>query len=204
MPIADEIEPLIATLKKVASHLKAMGVPFALAGSWAVYARGGQPFDHDVDFLIKESDADAVLTSLTKAGFRREVPPEGWLVKVYDEDRLVDLIYAPVQRPVTDETLADVEVLPVHAVHMPVLSATQLMVHKMLTWSPHACDFARGLPMARSLREQIDWPRVYRETADSPFAYAFLVLLDRLEIISLAAASGAAGGRRVQLKEVAG
>ncbi len=204
MPIADEIEPLIATLKKVASHLKEIGVPFALAGSWAVYARGGQPFDHDVDFLIKESDAETVLTSLTEAGLRGEVPPEGWLVKVYDEDRLVDLIYAPVQRPVTDETLTDVDIIPVHAVHMPVLSATQLMIHKMLTWTPHYCDFTRGLPMARSLREQIDWARVYRETADSPFAYAFLVLLDRLEIISLAEASGAAGGRRVQLKEVAG
>ncbi len=41
----------------------------------------------------------------------------------------------------------------------------------------------RGLPLARSLREQIDWERVRKETAHSPYAEAFLVLLDRLEVV---------------------
>jgi hypothetical protein len=203
MPLPEDKQPLVGTLKRVAYQLKLIGVPFALAGSFAVYARGGQPVDHDVDFLIREQDANLVLSSLVEAGFRGEVPPEGWLVKVYDGDHLVDLIYNPVQRPVTDETLADVDVLSVNAVHMPVLSATQLMIHKVLTWSTHNCDFSRGLPVARSLREQIDWARVYRETAHSPFAYAFLVLLDRLDVISLASASGAGTPRtRAQLKGV--
>jgi hypothetical protein len=190
MPLSEDMQPLMATLKKVAYQLKQLGVPFALAGSFAVYARGGQPVDHDVDFLIMAEDADRVLTALVEAGFRAEVPPEGWLVKVFEEDRLVDLIYMPVQRPVTAETLADVDVLPVGAVHMPVLSASQLMIHKMLTWTTHNCDFSRGLPVARSLREQIDWARVQRETAHSPFARAFMVLLDGLDVISLAEISG--------------
>jgi len=203
MPLPEDKQPLIGTLKRVAYQLKQIGVPFALAGSFAVYARGGQPCDHDVDFLIREQDAELVLRSLVKAGFRAEVPPEGWLVKVYEEDQLVDLIYTPVQRPVTDETLADVDVLSVNAVHMPVLSATELMIHKVLTWSTHYCDFSRGLPVARSLREQIDWARVYRESAHSPFAYAFLVLLDRLEVISLADVTSVGTSRnRGQLKEV--
>jgi len=188
-PVPEDRQPLIATLKRVAYHLKQIGVPFALAGSFAVYARGGQPVDHDVDFLIREEDASTVLAALVDVGFRGEVPPEGWLVKVYEGDQLVDLIYTPVQRPVTDETLVDVDILAVNAVHMPVLSATELMIHKVLTWSTHNCDYARGLPVARSLREQIDWGRVYRETIHSPFAYAFLVLLDRLEVISLAEAA---------------
>lgn len=192
MPLPEDKQPLIATLKRVAYQLKQLGVPFALAGSFAVYARGGQPCDHDVDFIIRREDAEKVLTGLVEAGFRAEVPPEGWLVKVFEDDRLVDLIYTPVQRPVTDETLADVDILSVNAVHMPVLSATELMIHKLLTWSTHYCDFARGLPLARSLREQIDWARVRRETAHSPFARAFLVLLDGLEVVSLSELEGAA------------
>ena len=64
-----------------------------------------------------------------------------------------------------------------------MLSATQLMVHKLLSYSQHYCDFARGLPLARSLREQIDWDRVRKETAHSPYAEAFLVLLDRLDVV---------------------
>ena len=35
---------------------------------------------------------------------------------------------------------------------------------------------------ARSLREQVDWSRVARETADNDFAAALLFLLDRLDI----------------------
>jgi hypothetical protein len=185
MPIPEDRQPLITTLKKVAYHLKETGLPFCLAGSFAVYARGGESVDHDIDFLIKAEDAERILTALAEVGFRAEVPPEGWLVKVFDEDRLVDLIFQPVQRPVTDSTLADTDIIAVNAVHMPVLSASELMIHKMLTWSAHHCDYARGLPVARSLREQIDWDRVQRETAHSPYARAFLVLIDLLGVISL-------------------
>jgi hypothetical protein len=204
MPLSEEQQPLIHTLKRVAYHLKQTGIPFALAGSFAVYARGGGACDHDVDFLIKQEDADRVLAALAEIGFRTEVPPEGWLVKVYDEeDHLVDLIFSPVQRPVTDETLADTDVLPVNACHMPVLSATELMIHKLLSMGPHYCDLAKALPVARSMREQIDWSRVERETAHSPYAQAFMVLLDRLNVMSLVEVSSATP-RRAKLKEVMG
>ena len=185
MAVPEDSQPLIATLKRAAHQLKSCEIPFCLAGGFAVYARGGESVDHDIDFLIKEEDAERALSALKAIGFRTEVPPEGWLVKAYDDDRLIDMIYAPVQRPVTDKTLADTDEIAVNAAHMQVLSATELMVHKMLTWSAHYCDFARGLPVARSLREQIDWTRVYRETIHSPYAHAFLVLIDRLEVIDL-------------------
>jgi hypothetical protein len=193
MALSEDRQPLIATLKKAAFHLKDAGIPFCLAGSFAVYARGGESVDHDIDFLVKREDAERVLTALAEVGFRGEVPPEGWLVKAWDTtehgDLLIDFIFCPVQRPVTDATLRDTDVIAVNACHMPVLSATVLMIHKVLTWSAHHCDYARGLPVARTLREQIDWPRVYRETAHSPYAHAFLFLIDRLGVMSLAEAS---------------
>ena len=174
---------LATSLKRVAATLKAADIPFALGGSFAVYAHGGHSSDHDVDFLIREQDKDQALAELAKVGFRTEQPPEDWLVKVYEEDRMVDLIYRPVESPVTDETLRDTERISVEAIYMPVLSATQLMIHKLLSYSQHYCDFATGLPVARSLREKIDWERVSRETAKSPYAEAFLVLLDRLDVV---------------------
>jgi len=187
MAIPEDDQPLIGTLKRAANQLKVSEVPFCLAGGFAVYARGGESVDHDIDFLIKQEDAERALSALKEIGFRTVVPPEGWLVKAFDEDRLIDMIYSPVQRPVTDETLADTDEIAVNACHMPVLSATELMIHKMLSWTAHYCDFARGLPVARSLREQIDWRRVYRECMPSPYGHAFLVLIDRLEVISLEA-----------------
>lgn len=176
-------EGLAITLKRVASTLKAADIPFALGGSFAVYARGGYSSDHDVDFLLREQDKDRALQELAAVGFTTEQPPEDWLVKVFDEGRMVDLIYRPVESPVTEETLHDTDQISVEAIYMPVLSASQLMIHKLLSYSQHYCDFATGLPVARSLREQIDWPRVRRETTKSPYAEAFLVLLDRLDVV---------------------
>ena len=178
-------EGLATTLKRVAAVLKQAEIPFALGGSFAVYAHGGHSSDHDVDFLIREQDKERALEELAAVGFEVEQPPEDWLVKVYDDGRMVDLIYRPVETPVTDATLADSVVRPVEAIAMPVLSATQLMIHKLMSYTQHYCDFATGLPVARSLREQIDWERVRRETRQSPYAEAFLVLLDRLDVVPL-------------------
>ncbi|WBB54765.1 nucleotidyltransferase [Verrucosispora sp. WMMD573] len=187
-------ETLLHTLKKVAAVLKQSEIPFALGGSFAVYAHGGHSSEHDVDFLIRESDVEAALEALGQAGFTAERPPEDWLVKVYDGGRMVDLIHRPVETPVTEETFTDTVVRPVDAIHMPVLSATQLMVHKLLSFSQHYCDFARGLPLARSLREQIDWERVRKETQHSPYAESFLVLLDRLDVVPHSGTTDGKGG----------
>src|SRR3954447_20641293 len=176
-------EGLATTLKRVAAALKQAQIPFALAGSFAVYAHGGHSSDHDVDFLIREEDKDRTLEELCGVGFEVEQPPEDWLGKGYDDGRLGDLIYRPVESPVTDETLNDSELLPVEAITMPVASASQLMIHKLLSYTQHHCDFATARPLAGWLREQIDWDRVRRETAKSPYAEAFLVLLDRLDVV---------------------
>jgi hypothetical protein len=182
MAIAER-EWLLLTMKRAATSLKERRIPFALAGGIAVYARGGTSSEHDVDFLIRRQDAGRALDAMKAAGLQTEHPPEDWLVKAYDQNRLVDLIFEPVGLPVTDETLADATIMRVEAVQIPVLSASALMVHKALTFNEQHCDFSRALPMARSLREQIDWERVRMETKASPYAQAFLFLLELLEVL---------------------
>lgn len=191
--------PLLSTLKRAAAALREADIPFALCGGYAAYARGAGAPHHDVDFLILEADTERGLDALASIGMRTERPPEDWLVKAWDpvelpdgsgpevgavHETLVDLVFRPAGRAVTPDLLADIEHLEVAAVRMPVISATQLVVSKLLAFSPHGCDFAEALPMARALREQIDWPRVRKETAESPYAFAFLVLLEKLDVIA--------------------
>lgn len=64
------------------------------------YARGGPASDHDVDIFLKEGDAEPALAALEKAGLTSFMPPEDWLVKAFDDDVLVDLIFRPRRRPV--------------------------------------------------------------------------------------------------------
>lgn len=182
-PLADE-ESLQRTATVVVSALKAAGVPFALTGGCAVYARGGPPTTHDVDVLVCEDRAKDAVDALVSAGLTAADPPEDWLTKAFCGDWLVDIIYRPGNRPVTPETLAQAEEIPVGAVHAPVMPATALLIDKLLVLGHHRCDLAELLPVARALREQVDWQQVADETAESPYAAAFLFLARRLNIIA--------------------
>jgi hypothetical protein len=179
-----EMDDLLDAVRVAAGVLADAGVDFALCGGLAVYARGGMPSDHDVDFLIRAEQADAALAALDAAGLRVERPPEDWLVKAYHGDVLIDLIFRPVERPVTDEMLADVDVLAVGSVRLPVLSATELLIESIGTVTEQRCDMSEPLRLARAIREQIDVDRVRSETKDSPFARAFLLLADELNVLT--------------------
>jgi hypothetical protein len=173
---------LIEALKKVATVLRGADVRFALAGSAAVYARGGPPGEHDVDFVVHVDDVSKALAAASEAGLRTERPPEGWLVKVYDNDCLIDLIFRFYENVVDDAMIGRAEVMSVAAVEMPVLDASDLVVAKLLSFSAHNCDFGPALLMVRVLREQIDWRIVRSSCQESPYARAFLWLVRLLGI----------------------
>jgi hypothetical protein len=177
-------DDLTESLKRVAVTLKRAQIRFALAGSFAAYARGGPLPVHDVDFVLLPEDADPAAAALTDAGLRIQRPPLDWLFKAYDGDRLVDLIHHPLGRPVTPEILDRADQIEVVAIRMPVLAATDLVVFRLLTYREHECDFGAGLPIARALREQIDWEVVRKETQHSPYARAFIGLLEDLDIVA--------------------
>jgi len=84
--------------------------------------------------------------------------------------------------------------LQVLSVQMPVLAATDILITKLMALEEHYCDFSRLLPVARALREQVDWEQVGRDVAANDFAVVFLVLLDRLGVVPGAAPGGSAGG----------
>jgi hypothetical protein len=171
------------SLKRVASTLKAANLYFALTGGYAVWARGGPEPEHDVDFVVTPEDLPRAMDALERAGMTVVQPPEDWLVKVYDGDNLIDLIHHPVGRPVVRAELEAADFFEVAAIRMPVLGATEMMAMKLLSFGEKFCDFTQVLPMARSLREQIDWDDVAKETQEAPYAQAFLVLAERLRII---------------------
>jgi hypothetical protein len=170
-------------LKLVATTLKEGGLPFALAGGYALWARGGPEPEHDVDFVVAEDDAARAAEILAAKGLRVEQPPEDWLFKVWVGDAMVDVIFRTNGTSMTRDVLAEVDPIEVESVRMPVLQSTVLMVHKLLALEEHACDLGRVRPVARAVREQVDWEEVRSATADSPFAAAFLVLLERLDVI---------------------
>ncbi|MFJ5138815.1 nucleotidyltransferase family protein [Streptomyces sp. NPDC088707] len=180
----DHTQAILEVTKEVAGVLKSSGCPFALVGSVAVYAYGiPVGLQHDADFAVRREDAEKVTGLLRERGLDIVDPPEDWLVKARKDGEQIDLIFALAGRPVTTELLDRATTLPVDSVHMPVLDPTDLMIGRLAALSEHHCDYGPLLPVARGLRERVDWDQVRRDTADRPMAAAFLYLLELLDVI---------------------
>jgi len=182
-------------LKRTGVALKQAGVPFALCGGYAAWVRGAPEPDHDADFLVPEAEAERAAKALADAGLDVQDPAEDWLIKVVSGGSLVDVLWRTCGHPVEADLIDRAEVLPVISVQMPVLSATDILVTKLMALEEHYCDFSRLLPVARALSEQVDWDSVRRGVADNDFAVVFLELLDRLGIVpGVSTRGGGQGG----------
>ena len=188
-------ERIERTLKQTVGALRDAGVPFLLAGSLASWARGGPPTHHDLDLIVKPADADRALDALVQHGMRAERPVEEWLLKTWDEDVLVDLIFAPRGVEVTDALFERSEELHVLGTTIQVLALEDLLASKLLALDEHRLDLAPVLQIARALREQIDWATLRDRTRGSAFADAFFALVEGLDI----APPGDGGGAEVRL-----
>jgi Nucleotidyl transferase of unknown function (DUF2204) len=173
---------LLGTMKRAAAALRDADVEFLLGGGLAIWALGGPPTDHDVDFFVRERDAHTGLQALVDAGMRPERPPEDWLVKAYDGDVLVDLIFCPAGGPVDDAFFARATELEVSAQRLRVASIDDVFATKLLAITEQRPDFRDVLAVARALREQIDWDEVGARASSSPFARAFFTMAEGLGI----------------------
>jgi Nucleotidyl transferase of unknown function (DUF2204) len=105
-------------------------------------------------------------------------------VKAWDGDVLVDLIFAPKGLKMDDDVISRGEEMPVLSMQMRVMALEDVLVTKLMAITEQHLRYEGPLAMARALREQVDWDRVRAATASSPFARAFFVLLEGLEIVA--------------------
>jgi predicted nucleotidyltransferase len=181
-------------LKRASAALRDAGVPFLLGGSLASWARGGPETRHDLDLMIRPEDVETALEAMADSGMRLERPPEDWLVKAWDGDTLVDLIYCPKGLPVNDDLIARGEELSVLGMEMRVMALEDVLATKLMALTEHSLRYEGLLQIARALREQIDWPAVRARTDSSPFARAFFTLAEGLDILPPARGSTATQG----------
>jgi hypothetical protein len=184
------LESITDTLKRAVAALEAERVPYLLGGGLGCWARGGPPSSNDIDLMVKRADAERAQQALSDAGMRPERPPEQWLLKAWDGDLLIDLIFEPAGVRITDEVLERGEPLNVAGMQVQTMALDDILVTKLLALDEHSADYRDLLQIGRSLREQIDWDSLRQRTSSSPFAVAFFALADGLQISSPARVSG--------------
>jgi hypothetical protein len=180
---SEQSSEILESLKVAGAALRDAKMPFALAGGLAAWAHGGPPTEHDIDLMIRPADAELALATLRDAGLRVDSPPEGWLVKAWHGEVLVDLIFDPKGIVVDADFLDRCHGMSVSAIDMLVIPLDDLLVGKLLALTEHNLDFGPPLEWARAIREQVDWSAVAARTAASPFARTFLAMLDELGVV---------------------
>src|SRR6059058_5280153 len=177
------------TLKRTVSALDEAEIPFLIGGSLASWARGGPDTTHDLDVIVKPQDAKRAQQALVAAGMRAEDPPESWLLKVWDGEVLIDLIFEPAGMTVDDELIARADLVNAAAMEFRVMAIEDVLYTKLNALNEHYLDFSSLLQIARAVREQVDWERLRARTAGSPYATAFFCLLHELGIVGAATAA---------------
>lgn len=174
----------MAAAKRAGAALREAEVPFLLAGGLAAWARGGPPTEHDVDLCMRAEDVERAAWALEEAGMKIEHPPEEWLVKAFDGDVMIDLIFEPEGNPVDDAMFERADDMSVQAATMRVMAVDDILVTKLLALTEHHLDYDGLLELARPLREQIDWDTVRKRTEHTPFARAFFTMAEGLGLVS--------------------
>jgi hypothetical protein len=177
------------TLKRTVSALDEAQIPFLIGGSLASWARGGPASSHDLDVMIRPADAKRAQDALVAVGMRPEDPPESWLLKAWDGEVLVDLIYEPAGLVVDDDLLAGAEWANAAAMDFRVMAVEDVLYTKLNALNEHYLDFSSLLQISRAVREQVDWDRLRERTAGSPYATAFFCLLEELGIVGATASA---------------
>jgi hypothetical protein len=181
--VPQNFDDMTTSMKKAAAALRDADIPYVLGGGLALWARGAPPSGHDIDFMVKGEDAETAAAALAEAGLRIERPPEDWLLKAFDGDVMVDLIFEPSGGPVTDDMIERGDELEVLAMGIRVAALEDVFTQKLLAVTEHEPDFSSVLEPARALREQVDWDDVRRRTESSPFGRAFFTIAEGLEIV---------------------
>jgi predicted nucleotidyltransferase len=166
-----------------AAALRDAGVPYLLAGSFAVWARGGPAHDTDLDFAIKPDDVERAVEALVASGMTSKPTPEEWLQKVSEGDVVIDLIFNPAGLHIDDAVLARGDDIEVTGMTFRVMGIDDVMTTKLFAFKEHYLDYESTLEMARVLREQIDWDELRARCADYPYAQPFFTLAEELGVV---------------------
>src|SRR5215217_1024312 len=176
-------EQLLRAMTHAAAALRDADVPYLLAGSFAVWARGGPAHQTDLDFAVKPDDVERAVDALRGSGMREKPTPEEWLRKVCDGDAQIDLIFNPAGLEIDDETLARGDDIEVNGMTFRVMAVDDVMTTKLFAFKEHYLDYESTLEMARMVREQIDWDELRRRCEDYAYARPFFTLAEELGVV---------------------
>lgn len=144
-------------------QMSEMGLPFLLAGTYAVSAYTGIVRDtKDLDVFCKAGDYPRILSNFQDLGYAVTIEDERWLGKVHKGELFFDVIFASSNgtMPVNDAWFEDARQVDVFGSTVRIVGPTELIWSKAFIQLRHRYDGADVAHVILKQNEAIDWHRL--------------------------------------------
>jgi hypothetical protein len=156
--------------KRALEALNAAGLPFVVAGAYAIYEHTGiYRKTKDLDLFFEPSAVVAAARALRGAGFVTRLEDEHWLAKATSGDCFVDLIYGMGNGIafIDDEWARHSRPGILAAAPVRIAPAEELIWHRLFISERHRHDVADILHLILCLGDTLDWERLVRRVGQN-------------------------------------
>jgi hypothetical protein len=158
--LSPEAESFYAEALRELSHL---GLPFLLAGTYAVSAYTGiTRVTKDLDIFCRPGDYPRILTHFKDLDHQIEIEDDRWIGKVYKNQLFFDVIFAAANgtMPVVDEWFKHAKQTEVFGVRVHIIGPTELVWSKAFIQTRTRYDGADVVHVMLKQHAHIDWRRL--------------------------------------------
>jgi len=156
-----------AYYKEALGDLRECGVPFMVAGTYAVNAHigGGRP-TKDLDIFCKGSDFPKIVRYFAERGYTTSIEDERWMAKVAKGPYYFDLIFnsSIAVTPVTDEWFKNPYPATLFGQEILLLPPTELIWSKIFIQDRYKYDGSDVAHIMVRCHAQVDWRRLLNYT----------------------------------------
>jgi hypothetical protein len=144
-------------------ELVASGIPFLMAGTYAVSAYTGLTREtKDLDIFCKAGDYPRILAHFQELGYAVEIEDDRWLGKVFKGKTFFDVIFASSNgtMPVGDAWFEHAREIELLGQRVHIIGPTELIWSKAFIQLRHRYDGADIAHVLLKAHDQIDWQRL--------------------------------------------
>ena len=155
--------------KRALAALNAAGVPYVVAGAYAIYEHTGiYRQTKDLDLFCEPSAVIQAMEVLKAAGFRIRLEQAHWLAKALDDPYFIDIIYGMGNglALIDEDWYRHSKPAILAATPVRVAPAEELIWHRLFISERHRQDMADIAHLLLTHGHQLDWNRLVAKTGE--------------------------------------
>jgi hypothetical protein len=155
--------------KRALGALNEAGVPYVVAGAYAIYEHTGiYRQTKDLDLFCEPTAVVPAMEVLKRAGFRTRLEQSHWLAKALDDPFFIDIIYGMGNglALIDEDWYRHSKPAILAATQVRVAPPEELLWHRLFISERHRQDMADIVHLILTMGHQMDWNRLLAKTGE--------------------------------------